>query len=295
MPGLNTINIVELNHFIQIGLPVSLALIMLSLGLTTGLHHFLQQVSSPRATLTGLLAQLCLVPLLALAVVLLFDLPPALAAGLMILSFCPGGVTSNWFSHMAKGNVPLSISLTVIASLITPFTIPLLAELVLQWQMSDSREVPIPLGLTMTRLFVISVIPVAIGIALRTRWPAQAGRLQPLVYRFATWLFMGVIATMIYSQWERLPGLLAQSGLASLTVIIVGMALGTLLARSMRLPQQDRHTIAIEVGMQNGGMALVVTQNVLQSAELSIVPVVYGLIMLVPIFLYSRYARTQSV
>ena len=85
---------------------------MLSLGLTTDFRQFLHQVASPGATLVGLLAQLCLVPLLALLVVLLLDLPPALAAGLMILSFCPGGVTSNWFSHMARGNVPLSISLT---------------------------------------------------------------------------------------------------------------------------------------------------------------------------------------
>ena len=133
----------ELNQFIQAGLPTSLALIMLSLGLTTRLDLFIRQVSSPRATMTGLLAQLCLVPLLAFCVAVLLDMPPALATGLMILSFCPGGVTSNWFSHMSRANVPLSISLTVIASLITPFTIPLLSELALRWQMDENRVVEI--------------------------------------------------------------------------------------------------------------------------------------------------------
>ena len=100
----------ELNQFIQVGLPVSLALIMLSLGLTISLPDFTRQLSQPRSTLVGLSAQMLLVPLLALGIVSVFKLPPALAAGLMILSFCPGGVTSNWFSHMAKANVPLSIS-----------------------------------------------------------------------------------------------------------------------------------------------------------------------------------------
>lgn len=285
----------ELNQFIQIGLPVSLALIMLSLGLTIRLNAFIQQVSTPKATLVGLLAQLCLVPVLALCVVLLFDMPPALASGLMILSFCPGGVTSNWFSHMSRANVPLSISLTLIASLITPFTIPLLAELALQWQMDENRTIQIPIGLTMMRLFIISVIPVVLGVALRTRFERFSSSLQPLIYRFATVLFLCVITGIIVQQWARLPGFLAQAGAASMAVILAGMLAGTLLAGVTRLSSKDRHTITIEVGMQNGGMALVVTQNVLQSSELSIVPVIYGLIMLLPIYLYSRYARTQPV
>ncbi len=285
----------ELNQFIQIGLPASLALIMLSLGLTISLPDFTRQLSRPRATLVGLSAQMLLVPILALGIVSIFKLPPPLAAGLMILSFCPGGVTSNWFSHMAKANVPLSITLTVVASLITPFTIPVLSELALQNIMGDTREIHIPLGLTMVRLFIISVLPVVIGMTVRARFEGFSVRWQPLVYRFATSLFMGVIAGIVFQQWERLPGLLAQSGMASMSMILAGMALGIIIARMAQLGQKDTRTIAIEVGMQNGGMALVVTQNVLQSAELSVVPVIYGLIMLIPIFLYSRYARTQPV
>jgi len=285
----------ELNHFIQIGLPVSLAFIMLSLGLTIRLDTFVQQISAPRATLVGLFAQLLLVPVLALAVVFIFSMPPALAAGLMILSFCPGGVTSNWFSHMARANVPLSISLTVIASLITPFTIPLLSEFTLQLLMDDQRAVHIPLGLTMMRLFIISVIPVVVGIFIRTRFEDLGSRLQPFVYRFSTSLFLCIIAAIIIQQWPHLPGFLAQSGLASMALILAGIGTGILLARVSQLTRRDTHTVAIEVGMQNGGMALVVTQNVLQSPVLSIVPVIYGLIMLVPIYLYSRYARAQSV
>ena len=285
----------ELNLFIQIGLPVSLALIMFSLGLTIQLSDFTQQLATPRPLFIGLLAQMLGVPLLALIVVILFQLPPALAVGLMILSFCPGGVTSNWFSHIAGANVPLSISLTVIASMLTPFTIPLLSELALQTIMDDDSTVQIPLGLTMVRLFVVSVIPVALGMLIRARFISFSQRWQPRIYRLSTSLFLGVIMSILLQQWAQLPGFLAQSGAASMAMILAGMGLGAWLAAGLNLSTRDRRTLTIEVGMQNGGMALVVTQGVLHSPQLSIVPVVYGLIMLLPIFLYSRYATRQPV
>ena len=281
----------ELSLFIQIGLPVSLGLIMLSLGLTIRVDDFKQQLAMPRATLIGLAAQLMLVPVLAIIVIMIFKLPPVLAAGMMILSFCPGGVTSNWFSHIAKANVPLSISLTVLASLITPFTIPLLSELALQNLMGDSSNVHIPLGLTMTRLFIISVIPVGLGMLIFFHFKVFTERWQPLVYRLASILFMLVIFAIIMQQWRNLPGFIGQSGGASMLMILLGMLAGTLIARMTLLSSRDRRTITIEVGMQNGGMALIVTQGVLQSAPLSIVPVVYGLLMLIPIAIYSRYVR----
>lgn len=285
----------ELNLFIQIGLPVSLALIMFSLGLTIQFSDFTQQLATPRPLFIGLLAQMLGVPMLALIVITLFQLPPALAVGLLILSFCPGGVTSNWFSHMAGANVPLSISLTVIASILTPFTIPLLSELSLQTLMGDDSSVQIPLGLTMIRLFVVSVIPVVLGMLIRSRFSSFSLRWQPRIYRLSTSLFLGVIIAILLQQWTQLPGFLAQSGAASMAMILAGMGLGTWLAGLLSLNTSDRRTLTIEVGMQNGGMALVVTQGVLHNPQLSIVPVVYGLIMLLPIYFYSRYATRQPV
>lgn len=285
----------ELNHFIQIGLPVSLALIMLSLGLTIQFSAFIHQLTAPRPLIIGLLAQMLGVPLIALIIISFFKLPPALAAGLMILSFCPGGVTSNWFSHMAGANVPLSISLTVIASMLTPFTIPILSELTLQTLMDDARAVQIPLGLTMTKLFVVSVIPVVLGMLIRARFISFSHHWQPRIYRLSTSLFLGVILAILLQQWAQLPGFLAQSGSASMMMILTAMGLGAGLAALLKLNPRDRRTLAIEIGMQNGGMALVVTQGVLHSPQLSIVPVVYGLIMLLPIYVYSRHAARQSI
>ncbi len=153
----------ELDIFIKIGLPVSLSLIMLSMGLILKVDDFKQVLSFPKAFVIGLSAQMLLVPLLALILLQVFKLPPLLAVGLLVLSFSPGGTTSNLFSYLAKGDVALSIALTATASLITPFTIPFLTEMALQFSMGENKEIVIPIGLTMKRLFLVTVVPACLA------------------------------------------------------------------------------------------------------------------------------------
>lgn len=281
----------ELSGFIQIGLPVALALIMLSMGLTLTLDDFRRVAVNPGAFGIGFAAQMLLVPLIALLLVRLFDLPPLLAVGLMVLSFCPGGTTSNLFSYLARADVALSISLTAVASLVTPFTIPLLTELTLEILLGSDREVSIPVGQTMLRLAMITLLPVSLGMLWRARFPASAARRQTVLHRLSVALFIAVIGAIIVQQWHRMPGFLAQTGAVSLTMIVVAMAAGYLLARAGSLGPAQTRTVSIEVGMQNGGMALVVTQGVLQNTTMSIVPVIYGLLMLIPVLLLVVISR----
>ena len=128
----------ELDPVVRAGLPIALFLIMLSMGMTLRVADFDRVVREPRAFSVGVISQLLLPPALAFCLILLFTLPPALAVGLMVLSFCPSGTTSNLFSHLARGDVALSISLTAVASAITPFTVPLLTEQVLVWQLGTT-------------------------------------------------------------------------------------------------------------------------------------------------------------
>ncbi len=281
----------ELAKLISIGLPVSLALIMLSMGLKLHVGDFKQVAIKPKAFVLGLSAQMVFVPLIALLLIQIFQLPPLLAVGLMVLSFSPGGTTSNLFSYMAKGDVALSVALTAVASLITPFTIPLFTEAILQMQLGDNREISIPIILTMKRLLLVTVAPLLIGILWHLFYPASAKWVHPILHRFATSLFLLVIISIIIQQWDKLPTFLAEVGLISLVMILLAMLAGYLLARIAGLGNRQKKTITIEVGMQNGGMALIVTQGVLHNPTMSIVPVIYGLLMLIPamgIILLSR-------
>ncbi len=284
----------NLELFIKIGLPVSLGLIMLSMGLTLKGKDFQAIIKEPKAFVVGLSAQMLLVPLLAVLLLQVFKLPPILAVGLLILSFSPGGTTSNLFSYMAKGDVALSIALTAVASFITPFSIPLLTELALRSQLGENADIIIPIGLTMKRLFVVTIVPVVLGMTLRHIKPNWADKIQPLIHKFAVSLFLIVIFSMIYKLSGKMPKYLPQVATITSVMIILAMLAGFIISKLTRLNPKQIKTNTIEVGMQNGGMALIVTQGVLNNPQMSVVPVIYGLIMLIPVIIYVLISRRQA-
>jgi len=284
----------NLELFIKIGLPVSLGLIMLSMGLTLKGKDFQAIIKEPKAFMVGLSAQMLLVPLLAVLLLQVFKLPPILAVGLLILSFSPGGTTSNLFSYMAKGDVALSIALTAVASFITPFSIPLLTELALRSQLGENADIIIPIGLTMKRLFVVTIVPVVLGMTLRHIKPNWADKIQPLIHKFAVSLFLIVIFSMIYKLSGKMPKYLPQVATITSVMIILAMLAGFIISKLTRLTPKQIKTNTIEVGMQNGGMALIVTQGVLNNPQMSVVPVIYGLIMLIPVIIYVLISRRQA-
>ena len=285
----------ELDTFIKIALPISLGLIMLSMGMILKTADFQRVALQPKAFFIGLSAQMLLVPLIALLLLLVFKLPPLLAVGLLVLSFSPGGTTSNLFSYMAKGDVALSIALTTAASFITPFSIPLLTELAINMQLGENKDIVIPIGLTMKRLFMVTILPVVIGMGWRLFQPALADKIQPIINRISVVLFFSVIISIIISQWDKMPDFLREVGTITVTMIILAMLSGFYLAKLTKLGSQQRKTLSIEIGMQNGGMALIVTQSVLHNPSMSIVPVIYGLIMLVPIIVFALVSRRETV
>lgn len=284
----------DLDTFIKIGLPISLGLIMLSMGMTLKIVDFKQIAKHPKAFVFGLTAQMLLVPLLALILLQIFHLPPLLAVGFLVLSFSPGGTTSNLFSYLARGDVALSIALTTAASFITPFSIPLLTEIAIQSQLGENTEVLIPVGLTMKRLLVVTIVPVILGMLLRYFKPLWADKIQPVIHRVSVTLFLAVIFSMIFNLWNKVPEFLGQLSIISSIMIILAMAMGYYIAKFSGLNSQQVKTTSIEVGMQNGGMALIVTQGVLNNQQMSMVPIVYGLIMLVPVIIFVLIKRRET-
>lgn len=284
----------ELELFIRTGLPVSLATIMFSMGLALQPVDFQRVVAKPKAFFIGLGAQMLFLPLLALALQWMFRLPPQLAVGLMVLSFCPGGTSSNLFTYIARGDVALSVALTAAASVITPFTIPLLTEVALHAQLGENRQVSIPIILTMFRLLIVTIVPLTAGMLWKRLRPGSAKKAHVILHRLSIWLFALVIISIVVQQLGRPLGFLGQIGAVCIAMIIAAFFTGYVLSRLTGLDGFQRKTVIIEVGMQNGGMALIVTQGVLHNSTMSMVPIVYGLLMLVPavsIALFGRNGR----
>lgn len=263
----------------QIGLPLALILIMTGVGMSLRPANFQQVLRQPKAFFVGAIAQLLLLPLLAFGIIWLFGLSGELAVGLFILALCPGGTTSNMYSYLAKADVGLSVSLTALVGFISPFTLPLLAAWAMQYYLGADSALQLPLVKTWLTLLIVGVVPVFVGMLIKARFTVFAERAQPLISRFSVGVLLFLIASIALDLGDALWHYLLLSGPAALALNIVSMAAGYLLGRWLLHSEQQSRTICLEVGLQNGTLALLITTGILHSAQMSIAPSVYSLLM----------------
>lgn len=263
----------------QIGLPLALILIMIGVGMSLQLQHFKHVLLAPKAFIIGTLAQLVLLPIIALLVIGLFNLQAELAVGLFILALCPGGTTSNLYSYLSKADVGLSISLTAMLGLITPFTLPFLAAWAIHFYLGENSEVALPLIRTWLTLMIVSVFPVLLGMAIHAKWPAFAKRAQPMISRFSIIVLVLLILSIAADLGSDFWHYMVLSGPAALTLNVVTMFAGYAIGRYLLHNEQQARTICLEVGLQNGTLALLITTGILQNSAMSIAPSSYSVLM----------------
>lgn len=265
----------------SIGLPIALILIMTGVGMSLVPADFARIFKQPKSFLVGAFCQMLLLPLLAIAVIALTNLQGELAIGLFILSLCPGGTTSNLYTYLAKGDVGLSVSLTAVIGFITPFTIPLFASWAFVFYSDAQQGFSLPIVSTWIKLFVITVLPVLIGMAIRAKWPTLAQNLQ----RSVSWFSMCVLAVVILSiclkLGEQLVDFTIKAGPAVISLNVVTMVLGYSAGKLLLNNAAQSRAITLEVGLQNGTLALLITSTLLQNTNMSIAPSIYSLFMFV--------------
>ncbi len=268
---------------VKVALPLILAFIMFSLGLGLRGADFTRVVKFPKAFGTGLFNQLILLPLIAFAIVLAFKISPELAVSVMILSFCPGGVTSNVLTRLANGNTPLSISLTAVTSLLSIITVPLLvAASVNHFMGVDGPEVNITaLGV---KMFLLTAVPVGLGMLLTAKAPGFVEKISKTVSRIAMVLFVLIIVAALAANrvvfFTNLPIL----GPALILLNIVMLGLGLASSKLIKLDNKDATTISLESGVQNGTLGIAVGTLIAANAADSLPPTtiasaVYGITM----------------
>ena len=277
-----------MNHDIvlKLALPVTLFCIMFSMGSSLVAADFRRVLETPAAVVTGVVSQMVILPLAAFILLSLLQLPPVLFIGFMILAFSPGGTTSNMFSYLAQGDVALSITLTAIVSLVTPLTIPLLGGLILEWQLGAQREIVLPFLPTFAKLVVITLIPVLLGMLLRYYREAFCLKYERVITRVPLIMLLLVIVGIIWQNRASMSLFLDQTGVPALLLSSIALGLGYMVAKLVRLPTRTARTIAIETGIQNGGTAILVTGTILNNPNMTIAPVMYGILMLIPTFAY---------
>ncbi len=265
----------------QMFLPVTIGLIMLSMGLGLVPDDFRRIVTQPRAVVVGLLGQLVLLPMCGFAIAIGLDLAPAMAVGLVVLAACPGGAHSNLFTNLGRGDTALSVTLTAISGVVTVVSIPLLVGLASGVFLGDQAAVALPVGQTIGQLVLVVLVPLAVGMILRGRWPGRAGMLE----KWAKGLAVALLAIIVVGAVARQSGLVLEHarnvGVPVLLLNAGTMLAGFALARLVSLPPGQVLAIVLEIGVQNSALAVAITLGLLNSLEMAVPAIVYSLLVYV--------------
>jgi bile acid:Na+ symporter, BASS family len=269
----------EQNIITLVFLPLALGIIMLGMGLSLVPADFKRIFLFPKAVITGLVNQIIILPVLAIILIGVFSLSAELAVGIMILAACPGGPTSNLLTNLAKGDVALSITLTAIASVITVFTIPFIVNMSLEYFMAADQVIQLPLGKTIAQIFIIMVLPVALGMFIKKKAPVfSMNSEKPVKIISAIFLFL-IIAVAVLKGRENLVEYLIMAGPATLALNVFSLLIGYISSRILNLSHTQGLTISIESGIQNGTLAITIAVTLLNSTAMSIPPAIYSLLM----------------
>ncbi len=267
---------------IDVFLPLSLIFIMFTLGIGLTLKDFTNLLHHPRAFLVGIVNQMLILPVVAFSVILLIGITKELAVGIMILASCPGGVTSNIITKLAKGDTALSISYTAVISLLTIITLPIVTFLSMKHFMGS--EAPpldfLSLGLTM---FFITAIPVGLGVLVRKTNKQFADSFESIATKISTLLFTIIIIGALASEWQIFITNVYQLGPALILLITCMLIIGYKSSNWFRMNSRQSVTVAIESGIQNGTVGITIG-NIIINPEtglsiLSIPSGVYGILM----------------
>ncbi len=284
---------------IDIFLPLSLIFIMFTLGLGLTLNDFMNLIRMPKAFIVGIMNQMLLLPITAFIIVSLMGLTKEMAVGMMILASCPGGVTSNMITKLAKGDTALSISYTAVISILTIITLPIITGFSMNHFMgAESPPLDLlSLGLTM---FLITALPVGIGLLVRSKNKNFADSFEIIATKISTILFIIIILGALASEWNTFINNIIKLGPAIFFLMIIMIIIGFKSSQWFKMSNQQAVTVSIESGIQNATVGITIGNLIINPetglSVLSIPSGVYGILMyficLPFIFWFLRIKKT---
>jgi BASS family bile acid:Na+ symporter len=248
---------------------------MVIVGLELEVRHFRVLWEKPKALTAAVLGQLITIPAAGALTIMLLDLRGSLAAGALLMAACPSGGASNVLTSIARGNTALSISLTAISAVLSVLTMPLFIWAGFILFQGQDLQVRVPLGPLIGQLFVIVLIPVALGMSLRHRYTEAVVRIEPRIRSLTTALFAALIAGALLLEKDLLTTSLWVQPWGGALFALLAMAGGFVCARLAKLPLADQVTFVIEFGVRNFAIAAAVAITLLGKPEYLYFPVTY--------------------
>lgn len=273
-------------YIVQIGL----FLIMAGLGLTLSIKDLLEAITTPKAVIIGLVGQMILLPLLAFGLAFIFKPSPFIAIGLILLAACPGGITSNGYVLVSRGDVALSVTLTTISSLLTVITMPLLAYLAFATFSEGASDLNVPTNNLMVSLAKLTVLPIVGGMILHWKFPAFAEKMKEPVRIMAFAILVMVIVGNTVTSFDTLKHNIVAAGLLAAVLNITALAMGYALSKLFKLSNEKTISITFEVGIQNLSLVLTLAMAILKIPDYAAFALVYALFMKVTSIGFTAYS-----
>jgi len=267
---------------IDLMINVVLAVIMFGLGISLTINDFKSILNAPKSFFVGLSLQMIALPIIAFLMILPSNLPDAYKVGIMILAACPGGTTSGLVTYLFRGNVALSVSLTIINSLLTIFTIPIIVNFSLDYYLHQKVSISLPIMDTVIHIFIITILPAITGLYLKRIYPEFSAFLQKYLKYLLIILLAAVYSVKFFADiatggsgitrvevFEILPYAIVFNLLSFVFSIGIG--------RLTKLNIRDTLTIALEVSLQNTTLALLIGGTMLQNQDLIKPALIYAM------------------
>ena len=286
------------NPITLIALPLGLVFIMFSLGMGLVKEDFLVVLKAPRGVIVGMANLLIVAPLLAAGVAAVFNLPPVLAVGLVLLGAAPGGTMANLLTHLARGETALSVTLTGISSALAVVTVPLYLSLSSAWFNLTGVDNDVEILPIAGRVLAITLVPLIIGMAIKQRAPDWTLTNYHRFRVISLGLFVVIVAAAVGSEWGRVTEYLGSVLLAVIALNVLAMGISFAIARAARLSDRSSTAIALELGLHNATLAIAVGASL--DPEMTIPAAVYGLFMWVTggsfaYFMSRRNRQTEQL
>ncbi|MCS7018580.1 MAG: bile acid:sodium symporter family protein [Cytophagales bacterium] len=277
--------------------PAILAILMLGMGMTLSPADFKRVVVFPKAAAAGVASQVLLLPLLGWLIVSIWQLPAAIAVGVMIIAACPGGATSNLITYFSRGDVALSITLTALSSAITVFTIPLIVNAALAHFTGAEKQIQLPVLKTIVQIITLTALPVSIGMLINGLFPRFARWFEkPMSWISALFIALAVaLIVVVIQQRGSVLAFVAQAGPVVLVLNLSSLFMGFLVGKYLHLPVSQSITISIETGIQNGTLGITIASSpfLLNRPEMAVPAAVYGITMCITGVIAIWFFRRQ--
>jgi BASS family bile acid:Na+ symporter len=275
-------------------LVVALGLVMFGLGLSLSTQDFTRLLKHPKAVAIALVLQVIVLPLACYGLIVMLQVPPIYAVGLMLLAASPGGISANLFSHLFGGNVAMNISLTAVNTVLSIVTLPLVSNWAISTFANTGQVVPMQFG-KLVEVIAIVLVPVALGMWIRTRKPALADRSEKPMKIFSGVVLAVVSLGAMAKEWSTLTSTFAEVGVAVVAFNLLSLLMGYFLSRSAGLDEAMATAISFEIGIHNSTMAIFIALAVLNNSQLALPAAIYSVSMYITATLFGLTVlrRTQ--